>query len=53
MYRPRVARQPGAADPSTLPLLLYLPGIDGTGLVSAACVAVMRSSYRVPIALLC
>lgn len=31
LYAPRVAMPPGSPDPSTLPLMVYLPGIDGTG----------------------
>ncbi len=35
LYRPQFQRPAGApADPSTLPLLVYLPGIDGTGLAA-------------------
>ncbi len=30
----RVDRPPGSTDPTSLPLMLYLPGIDGTGLAA-------------------
>ncbi|KAG2453582.1 hypothetical protein HYH02_001800 [Chlamydomonas schloesseri] len=34
LYAPRFPRPAGSPDPSTLPLLVYLPGIDGTGLAA-------------------
>ncbi|GIL46719.1 hypothetical protein Vafri_3635 [Volvox africanus] len=34
LYRPRFPRSPGSPPASSLPLLVYLPGIDGTGLAA-------------------
>ncbi|KAG1678974.1 hypothetical protein FOA52_013037 [Chlamydomonas sp. UWO 241] len=34
LYSPRVAIPPGTPPASTLPLLVYLPGLDGTGLAA-------------------
>ncbi|GLI58562.1 hypothetical protein VaNZ11_000309 [Volvox africanus] len=34
LYRPRFPRGPGSPPASSLPLLVYLPGIDGTGLAA-------------------
>lgn len=34
VYEPRIPREPSWPAPDTLPLLFYLPGIDGTGLAA-------------------
>ncbi len=35
LFCPLVARPPGSPNPSALPLMFYMPGIDGTGLAAS------------------
>lgn len=45
VYEPRIAREHSWPAPETLPLLFYLPGIDGTGLAAYRQFASLSQSF--------